>query len=529
MKLYYAAISPDGKILGLEEDAESALALVQRKVGGPVAVQVADEPEANPENAPTAEEMAELAYSSAQLSPISAASVMNMKLATAHELLLPYFAGMEKRGEVVTKYKTASGMADAWIGQNYKTLKPSQDVDRPVEVMGVTLVPAAHAKLAALRRGPYERIFDVTEEAIKRRAHDKKIPYTPKMFEEATAAMVVEGARMAERWKDPSIGLPQRIGSKFTWCQGSSKECRDSCLIFAGQNASERYNTYRKVAQAHALLGQPTAFMRVLMESIDKWMGDCTFYRRPDPNQEVTPMFRLNVLSDIPWERIVPWFFTHYRGRSGENGRPLVWYDYTKVPGRRAPWMHDGKRHEFPDNYDLTFSLSGTDVNEQYAIEEIDRYNSRLAVVFMAYKKADGTWQTLLKKGEEASKQIPLPSKPFKIGRHELKIVDGDLSDARPNDPDKVCVGLRWKIPSGKRSGAETDYELMDIGGEQVEMMMRRGAGGELKRLSFVTPIYIKGSKDSAYEPNPDDDGVVLISAVTPRQQPIIHHLTQPF
>ena len=69
----------------------------------------------------------------------------------------------------------------------------------------------------------------------------------------------------------------------------------------------------------------------------------------------------------------------------------------------------------------------------------------------------------------------------------------------------------------------------MDIGGEQVEMMMRRGAGGELKRLSFVTPIYIKGAKESAYEPNPDDKNVVLISAVTPRHEPIIHHLTQPF
>lgn len=522
MRPYYAAISPDGKILGLEEDAEDALRLVERKVGGPVAVQVIDEPEENPEDAPTADEMAELAYINAQIASISQASVMNMTLDDAHKLLLPYFAGIEKRGQVVTKYKTPSGLADAWIGQNYKTLKPSQDVDRPVEVMGLSLVPAAHAKLAALRRGPYERIFDVSEEQVKRRAKDKEMTYTLKMWEDEKAKMVVEGEHMVDRWKNPAIGLPQRIGSKFTWCQGSSKECRDSCLIFAGQNASERYNTYRKVAQAHALLGQPTAFMRVLMESIDKWLGDCAFYRRPDPRQEFAPMFRLNVLSDIPWERIAPWLFDHYRGKSGENGKPLTFYDYTKVPGRRG-------LRDFPDNYDLTFSLSGTDVNEQYAIEEIERYNSRLAVVFLAYKKDDGTWQTLLKKGEEAQRQIPLPKKPFKIGRHYLEIVDGDLSDARPNDPSGVCVGLRWKLPSGRRSGAETDYELVDVGGEQVEMMMRRGAGGELKRFSFVTPIYIKGAKESAYEPNPDDDEVVLISAVTPRQEPIIHHLTQPF
>lgn len=514
MRPYYAAISPDGKILGIEENAESALKVVERKVGGSVAVQYLSEPRGNPGPNLSSQEMLDLAIEHAMISPISESAVEAMELEEAHGLLLPYFEGIEKRGQVVKKYNTPSGMADAWIGDNYKTSKPSQDEGRPVEVMGLTLVPAKHARQAGFGKDMYERIFDITEAAVKRAAKDRGVAYKPKMYEDAKKSMAEEKPRMLARWANPSTGMPQRVGSdaKFNWCQGSSQECRDSCLIYAGQNASERYNSYRKIAQAHALLGQPTAFMRILMQSIDQWLTGCSFYKRPDPKQEVTPMFRLNVLSDIPWEQIAPWLFARYKTRAGENGKTLRWYDYTKVPGRRG-WSG------FPSNYDLTFSLSGTNPNEQYAIEEIERYNSRIAVVFLGYKKDDGTWQTLLDKGEEAQKNIPLP-KTFTLGKKiVLPVTDGDKSDARPWDDQRVAVGLRWKIPSGKRSGVETQYEMVDIEGEKIERM----------KMSFVTPIYIKSRKESSYTPNPDDDDVVMISAVTPRQEPIIQHLSQPF
>lgn len=504
MKPYYAAISPTGEIIGLEEDAERATRLVERKIGGPISVQVIDEEKANPEI--TAVEMAELAERMCQIPRIPMDEVMRMKADEAHERLLPFFAGIELRGQEVKKYATAKGMTDAWIGQNYKTEKPSQDPGRPAEVMGLTLAPANHARLAALGRGPYERLFEPGEDMDDQGA--KKLAETKQA--------------MLKRWNTPGVGLPARIKPSFTLCQGSSPECRDSCLIFAGQNASERYNTYRKIAQLHALLNQPVAFMRMLIDAIDTWLLECTFYRRPHKHMEVTPMFRLNVLSDIPWERITPWLFDQYRGKGGENGKPLRWYDYTKVPGRRAG-HRDGRRVvDFPDNYDLTFSLSGTDTNEAYALEEIERYESRIAAVFLAYRNEQGHWETFTPRpkkeaGETMQTLIPLP-KRFQFGPHNMAVRDGDLSDARPNDPLKVCVGLRWKIPSGARSGAkELRYEDVEIAGHAVS----------LAKLSFVTPIYVKGTKPSRYEPNPDDDGAVLISAVTPRHQPIVQHSTQ--
>lgn len=482
MKAYYAAIGPDGQMLGLEEDAKDAVKLVERVTSGPISVQLLPDSDGLAQNPIAADRMPELSERNCQISKISKSDVMAMKTDDAHARLLPFFEGLVTLGKEVTKYNTPSGMVDAWIGQNYKTKKPSQDPGRPAEVMGLTLVPASHARLAAHAEGPYSRLF---------------IP-GDNDDDENVASLKVMKRRMLARWKAPEIGLPDRITQKFTWCQGSSKECRDSCLVFAGQNASTRYNTYRKVAQAMALLNEPVAFMRILIDSITAWVDDCTFYKRIHPEMEIAPFMRMNVLSDIPWERITPWLFDHFKGFGGENGKPLRFYDYTKVPGRRG-------MPGFPSNYDLTFSVSGEKSNEQYAIEEIERYDSRIAVVFLAYLKDNGKWQTFLGKGEKAHAEVPLPER-FSIGGHSMRVVDGDLSDVRPHNAGRVCVGLRWKTPSGKRSGVEPDYANM----------------------SFVTPIYVKSPDAPAgYEANPGDRGAMLISAVTPRFQPIEQTLTQ--
>lgn len=79
----------------------------------------------------------------------------------------------------------------------------------------------------------------------------------------------------------------------------------------------------------------------------------------------------------------------------------------------------------------------------------------------------------------------------------------------RPHDPGRVAVGLRWKIPSSKRSGADPDYA----------------------KMSFVTPIYVESADKPAglTRPNPsDNDDLVLISPVTSHSQPVTNTLTQP-
>jgi hypothetical protein len=473
MKAYYASIGPDGRLLGLDDNAGAAIERVKETIGGPVTVQVLpDEPNVNPIDA---DQMPALAERNAQIPKIGQHDTLSMTLEEAHLRLLPFFSDLG-----VKKYDTPSGMADAWIGQNYKTMKPSQDPGRPAEVMGLTLVPAFHARLAALGEGPYKNLFKPGED-------------------DDAAELAAAKRKMLKRWREPGVGLPARITQKFTWCQGSSKECRDSCLIFTGNNAAERYNTYRKVAQSHALLNEPVAFARILVHSIEKWMDDCTFYKRPRKDMEIAPFFRMNVLSDIPWERVAPWFFEYFVGKSGENRKQLKFYDYTKVPARRG-------LAGFPRHYDLTFSLSGEASNTLWAQQEIDRYDSRIAVVFLAHKrKGDRGWTTYLGRGDEYQEEVPLPARFW-----GMPVRDGDRSDVRPHDPGRVCVGLRWKIPSSKRAGVAPQYE----------------------KMSFVTPIYVDStsSPSGLTRPNPtDNEDLVLISAVSPRHQPIDHaELTIP-
>jgi len=467
MRSYFAAVGPNGRLLGLEDSAAAAVELVNARVGGPIMVQeLPDEPQANPI---AAERMPELAEKNCQIPRFTRDDALLMPLDEAHARLKPFYDGLVSKGKETTKYNKPSGMVDGWIGQNYKTMKPSQDPGKPAEVMGLTLVPASHARLASLGEGPYTNLFIPGED-------------------DDVAELRAMKRKMLARWKEE---IPARIDAKFTFCQGSSKECRDSCLVFAGQNASTRYNTYRKVAQALALLNEPAAFMRMLVESIGKWMDDCTFYRRPQLDMEIAPFFRMNVLSDIPWERVAPWFFEFFAARAGENGKQLRFYDYTKVPARRA-------MQGFPKNYDLTFSLSGEAANKLYAQQEIEKYNSRIAVVFLAHKrKGDKDWTTFLGRGEEYQADVPLPKQFW-----GMPVRDGDLSDVRPHDPGGVCVGLRWKIPSGKRSGQDPDYENM----------------------SFVTPIYVESAdKPSGLErPNPsDNEDLVLVAPTTPRFMPI--------
>jgi hypothetical protein len=110
---------------------------------------------------------------------------------------------------------------------------------------------------------------------------------------------------------------------------------------------------------------------------------------------------RLNTFSDIRWEDIVPWLFTE---------RPHVhFYDYTK------DWAHNP-----PANYRLTLSVSERTSDAKATARARDGQN--VAVVFTT------------RKGD------PLPAE-----WHGIRVIDGDASDNRSDDPGGVVVGLRAK------------------------------------------------------------------------------------
>jgi hypothetical protein len=365
-------------------------------------------------------------------------SAAEMDLAEAHERVKGYFQGLQSRaGSNVKVYDSVSGTVDAWIGQNYKTEK--EHPEQKSKVMGLTLTPHELVYQIARRPGLYNRKFT---------------------------------ARLKE-------ALPPKPHS-FTLCAGSNEFCRDSCLVHTGQNSGPIYNTHRKAMQTAVLLNEPEAFMRILLAAVQK--HECVA-----PAEGYHPYMRLNVVSDIPWERITPWLF--------ERFRTLQFYDYTKVAKRKPP-----------SNYELTFSFSGDNLRQ--CQREIEDHGRKVAVVFLAKR-----WGK--KKGVKGKSWVPIwkgDNRPLVPTFWGLPVLDGDVSDVRPLDRvSPAIIALRWKIPSGQRAGKYVDPTL--------------------KKFTFVTPTYVVDGEATIDEPwsrpNPDREQY-LVAAATPRFESIIQTVGQP-
>jgi hypothetical protein len=244
-----------------------------------------------------------------------------------------------------------------------------------------------------------------------------------------------------------AVKLPP--GERTTVCASATAQCSASCLVFSGQHTNDRYNTIKKLSLTMSLFHEPVAFMRVLYAAIEAWGTECEC-------MGAAPFVRLNMLSDIPWELLVPDMFDRFRD--------IRFYDYTKVAGRMP--LRGG---EYPvPNYDLTFSYSGTGVNLEALSYEIEQNKRRIAVTFATIGKSRHIldYKRLLPRqpprpGSKASSpQWPQSARAAAergvswVGLPEefmgLPVIDGDQSDFRPYDPGKCIVGLRWKIPGGQ-------------------------------------------------------------------------------
>jgi len=203
----------------------------------------------------------------------------------------------------------------------------------------------------------------------------------------------------AQTWKNVGPGIMPK-GTNF--CVGASAFCTAGCLIASGRAKTE-YHYLKKLAAARLLMKEPVAFGRLLVSAVADHMN-CPKSRFH------TPLVRLNVFSDIPWELVFPELFDRFPD--------LMFYDYTKLVNRQ----------EFP-NYDLTFSDSGT--NTELALEML-RQGWRCAIVFN------------LGKGQSLPRTW-----------YGYDVIDGTQNDARPFDPQGVVVGLRYIVPSLKIGGKQ--------------------------------------------------------------------------
>lgn len=273
----------------------------------------------------------------AKLEPISAGEVLSLTVDQAWERIAPHFADLPPmaNGEYSTIWTSKKGAIRGLLGQNYKLEKDDLPtwIGHGVKVLGLSLAPSTVAAQAEL--GP--------------------------------------------------------VG--FNVCAFASKECRESCLKFAGRNVQE-YPTEIQIRKTLALIADPVAFVRLLIAAVAR-------ESRLAFNRGELLAVRLNVLADVPWEVLCPWLFQYFQGFN------VVFYDYTKIPGRVTP-----------ENYDLTFSATGR--NDYHVSHELAR-GLRIAVVFPK-GRVPSIWRG-------------------------LDVVDGDKHDFRIADRGGIVVGLGFKTP----------------------------------------------------------------------------------
>jgi hypothetical protein len=186
--------------------------------------------------------------------------------------------------------------------------------------------------------------------------------------------------------------------SGFNVCKDASKGCAAACLNTAGMGV---YSTVQKarIEKTKLFFSDKPAFLAQLKKEISAAI-------RKAEKHEMIPCFRLNLTSDLPWEKI------KFEKQTIFDLFPNVqFYDYTKSPSRMTQFLAG----ELPLNYHLTFSRSES--------------NGELALAFL---KSGGNVAMVFRKS--------LPA--FYYGK---RVVDGDETDLRFLDGKGVIVGLKEK------------------------------------------------------------------------------------
>ena len=188
----------------------------------------------------------------------------------------------------------------------------------------------------------------------------------------------------------------------------NSGDCKNMCLITTGQLVTGAAASSR-IEKTRAFYAYPIQFLTQLLSEIVDESGRA--FRRGDGFQ-----YRANGTSDIMWERYIK-MESFVDAVDGFDG----FYDYTKMGKRRLK--------NIPPSYHLTFSVD----------EKANSFSNAVAYLKEGYSVA-----VVL---HEFEKQIALLM--------DGPIVDGDLSDHRPQDPAGSIVLLRSK---GKARKSQSNF-----------------------------------------------------------------------
>jgi hypothetical protein len=187
-------------------------------------------------------------------------------------------------------------------------------------------------------------------------------------------------------------------------CDFATKECTSLCLRGTGRQAFD-YAALARAARTLFLLRSPESFAAIMTDELNR--GARKFGKLA---------FRPDVLSDLAWDRIMPWM--------GDLDAVEVVYGYTKDKRKARRWAA-------LDGWHATFSASErTNISD---IRGIVQSGTNVAVPVAATKN---------------------DNLPDIWGG--MRVVDGDANDRRYLDPQGVVVLLRAKVGLGNREAMNT-------------------------------------------------------------------------
>jgi hypothetical protein len=169
----------------------------------------------------------------------------------------------------------------------------------------------------------------------------------------------------------------------------STPACRDGCLYVSGRMGMPASQN-AQIKRTQLYNNDYEAFEAQLIYEL------CLLQKRAEKKGKI-PICRPNGTSDVNWSRIIKLF------------PDIQFYDYTKC------WTRILEKQ--PDNYHLTFSFAETGKNRRFAAQFMRDKVCNVAVVFDKI--------------------------PARFGKY--KVIDGDKSDFRFDDPENVIVGLTAK------------------------------------------------------------------------------------
>lgn len=189
-------------------------------------------------------------------------------------------------------------------------------------------------------------------------------------------------------------------------CVWRSPQCTAACVLVTAGHSTMPSVRKARIVKTRFLAEHPDHFVVLLADELRKAV-----------RKHGVLACRLNVASDLRWERIAPQLFEL-------DG--IVFYDYTKAPA--------SQRDDLGGKYHLTFSVSEKRASDGEALRWLaDGGNA--AVVFDTNKgeALPATW-------------------------HGYPVIDGDITDARHEDLPSAVVGLRAKGSVRGAEGSETSF-----------------------------------------------------------------------